>query len=732
MTRALLPLYSATLFLAALLLFLVEPMTGKLLLPLLGGAPAVWNGCMLFFQAMLLAGYAYAYLISRRLGLRPQFLLHGLLLLGAALVLPMSAGAIGIPPAEAWPVPWLLLALIRLIGLPFFVLAVTAPLLQRWFSLSGHPAAGDPYFLYAASNLGSFAALLGFPLLLEPMLTGHSQALGWSLGYGLMALLMGACGFAVLRRVPAASGAGGPTAAAPDAPVTSRDRLFWLLLSLVPSSLLLGVTSYISSDIAAVPLLWVLPLALYLLSFVVTFAHRPVIGRAAALKLQVFLLILVALPLADESLGLIRLPLHAAAFFATALVCHGELARRRPATSHLTEFYFWIALGGLLGGAFNALLAPVLFASVAEYPLMMAAACLLRPRQAASPGRGRWSELAIDLASPAALALLFLASLPTVDMKLDLTLKLAFIAGAALAGCVLLAAQGRPRALALGLAVMFFLPGLLGSGGTMLLQDRSFFGVMRVREAEAGRLFILMHGITGHGFAFRDPARRLEPLGYYHAEGPAGQVLRALPAADLDRVGIIGLGTGALACYARAGQDWTFYEIDPLVARIARDGRFFHFLSDCPAPPGIVLGDGRLSIARTADGSFDLLILDAFTSDAIPVHLLTREALALYLAKLRPGGRLLIHISNNSLDLLPVVAAGAAAVGAAGRYEGYFPANAQPGSFERMASVWVLLAREESALGFLDADRRWAPLPPAEAARAWTDDYSNIVGAIRW
>jgi hypothetical protein len=727
-----LPLYALTLFISASLLFFMEPMTAKMLLPFLGGAPAVWNTCVLFFQVSLLAGYAYAYASSRWLSSRIQLLAQLLLLAAGFLFLPTDLRTIGVPPVASWPVWWLVGALTATIGLPFFVLSATAPLLQRWFSHTGHPAASDPYFLYGASNLGSLIALLSFPVLIEPALTLSHQTLYWAVGYGLLALLTLACGYALVRAPAVVSQPQHPGHMASG--IAWKERAIWLALAFVPSSLLLGVTTYISTDIAAVPLLWVIPLALYLLSFVITFGRRTLPGRQWTLKLQLYLLILVSLPFVDQAASLLRFGANLACFFAIALVCHGELARRRPPVERLTEFYLWVSIGGVLGGIFNALLAPVIFPAVYEYPLMLALSCLLR-----WPETGRRTFAFRDLLWPAAMTLMLLAGIGMgvgvnfAEDHRDLFRQSVFVAICVAGALVLLSAQARPLALCLSLAALLFVPGILDMKAQTLAQERSFFGVLRVRLEDHGRFVTLLHGVIAHGAEFTDQPRWTEPISYYNLAGPVGQFFRAMPPERLHRVGAIGLGMGVLACYRHPGQSWTFYEIDPAVERVARDTRFFHFLSACGADSPVILGDARLSMQGVADGQFDLLILDAYSSDAIPVHLLTREALAIYLHKTAPDGIVLLHISNRYFRLLPIVSAIAHDVGAVGLYNAYSPPSVLAQEWENPSSLWVALAKQDSALAVLKAaGSAWQPLSADPSVRAWTDDYSDIFSAINW
>ncbi len=728
-----LPLYALTLGLSALLMFWVQPLYARLALPLLGGAPAVWITAMLFFQAALLAGYLYAHLSVHWLGLKRQSLLHGVLLVLAFVALPIALPDGWTPPAGAMPVGWQLGLMAVGVGLPFFAVAATAPLLQRWFAHAGHARSADPYFLYSASNIGSIAALIGYPLLFEPSLRLGEQGLAWTVGYHFLVLLIGLCGWVLWRRFVAdpPGVVGEELELSPD--ISWRRRGIWVLLAFAPSSLMLGVTLHLSTDVAAVPLLWVVPLALYLLSFVIVFARRPVLRHRWMVIFQVPALVLLAATMSwSHNLLWAELLIHLEAFFIAAMVCHGELAARRPAARHLTEFYLWMSVGGVLGGLFNALLAPVLFDSVLEYPLMVVLVALLRPWRA---GRGRLG-IALDLVLPGLLALLMWLSIGLGDGGYGIAISMAVFM-AAVGGALLLAWRGSPLRFALGLGVLIVMAplALKQQGLTALdasdtiLSERSFFGVSRVVAMELPlRAHVLVQGTTVHGAQRLDDGARKTPLTYYHADGPIGQVFQALPFWRFNRVGVVGLGAGAAACYARPGQEWTFYEIDPVVERIARDDRFFSFLADCAPEAKVVIGDARLSLQAAPDDTFDLLILDAFSSDAIPVHLLTAEAFAMYRRRLAPGGVIMAHISNRYLDLEPVLGRVTQETGLFGVIQYHEQGTSQP--MLRYPSIWVVMARSPDDIIELAPDRRWEPLRGANAP-LWTDDYVNILGALR-
>ena len=721
-------LYAATLFTSAFLLFWVEPLVAKMLLPRLGGAPAVWNTALMFFQTVLLAGYLYAHLLSQRVALRAQPWVHAAVILVAFTFLPLAIGTTA-PTSDDTPVLWLIERLAVCVGLPFFALSASAPLLQAWFARTAHRHAQDPYFLYGASNLGSFVALISFPLLLEPWLTVVDQSRLWMLLFLAFAALLTGCALWPARAALPGTAPALP-AAASRADASWGERLLWIALAFVPSSLLLGVTSFIATDVASAPLLWIAPLGLYLLSFVLTFSRRPIVpiswslaGQAAAISI-----VLLLLPRSAPSLALV-IAANLAAFFLTALVCHGALAARRPAATRLTEFYICMSFGGALGGIANALIAPVVFPAAYEYPIALLFACVLR--QAASPAswRLRWS----DVAAPLGLLAVVLATLGAWDLLTGSAPALQALGLILLPLSVFLfGGNGVRFALAVGSVLVPFMVAHNSPG--LLHQERSFFGVYRVRLDPGAPVIDLIDGTVLHGVEAIDPARWREELSYYHRAGPIGGYFAALRAASSQprRVGVIGLGTGALACYAQPAEDWTFYEIDPAVVRLARDTSYFHYLEQCGAGDRIVLGDARISLAREAQARYDLLILDAFSSDAIPMHLLTREALQLYLAKLGEHGTILLHISNVHLKLWPMLDALAQGLGLATRHQLFLPTPAQVADGAR-ASEWLALAREDVDLDFLDRTASgWKNEHPERDVPAWSDDFSNLLSVIRW
>src|SRR5216683_2820886 len=721
---AVLLLYALTLFAGATLLFVMQPMVGKMILPLLGGTPAVWSTCLVFFQAALLGGYAYAHASTTRLRPSRQALLHLIVLAVPLAVLPLAVNPRLLRGGEANPVLDVLTLLSVSVGLPFLVVSATAPLLQQWFTRTGHPAARDPYFLYAASNLGSMLALLGYPTLVEPRLPLQgpgwlTQTTLWSTGYGVLALLTALCaltlGWKPAGATPPAPPQGPDDAA--DAPTEPGPgwprRLHWIALAFVPSSLLLGATTYITTDLAAVPLLWVLPLAIYLLTFILAFGrwprvlHRVVVAITLPLVLLLIFLMVSALP---ERIWITVL-WHFGLLFVIALACHGALALDRPAPRHLTEFYLLISVGGVLGGLFNALLAPLVFSSLIEYPLVMVLARVLE-----------WSSARVgDWLDP-----------------IERPLNKLLIYGPPLGLAWLL--RRRPLHLGLALAAVLLVAGFVDARNSdQIRESRSFFGVLRIsRDRDERGYTELRHGTTLHGRQSLEPSRRAEPLSYYQRNGPIGQLFVELdrrPGAV--RMAVIGLGTGTLAAYARPADRVTFYEIDRLVRDVAFDPRYFTYAVDARdrgASLRMELGDARIRLDAVRrdrpEERYDVILVDAFTSDAIPVHLLTREALRLYFDMLGPRGIIALHISNRYLRLEPVVAN----LAEDGRYARLLQHGDTGDVRGGVEASWVLLARRPEDFGEMASDSRWtvATLDPEPRVGTWTDDFHNLLSVFKW
>jgi hypothetical protein len=766
---AVLLLYALTLFAGATLLFVMQPMVGKMILPLLGGTPAVWSTCMVFFQAALLGGYAYAHATTARLRPSRQALLHLIVLAVPLAVLPLAVNPGLLRGGEANPVLDVLTLLSVSVGLPFLVVSATAPLLQKWFTQTGHPAARDPYFLYAASNLGSMIALLGYPTLVEPRLPLQgpgwlTQTTLWSTGYGVLAVLTAGCALTLWWKPagagPAIAEAEEGTSAPPDP--DGRRRLHWIALAFVPSSLLLGATTYITTDLAAVPLLWVLPLAIYLLTFILAFGrwprrlHRGVVAITLPLVLAVIFLMVSALPARIW----ITVLWHFGLLFVIALACHGALALDRPAPRHLTEFYLLISVGGVLGGLFNALLAPLIFTSLIEYPLVMVLACVLLRAGGGGLGLGSGAGRAAGLVLlVAALALVLYSESATlrVDFSflarvlewssarvgdwldpIERPLNKLLIYGPPLGLAWLL--RRRPLHLGLALASVLLVAGFVDArNNDQIRQSRSFFGVLRIsRDRDAKGYTELRHGTTLHGRQSLEPSRRAEPLSYYQRKGPIGQLFDELdrrPGAV--RMAVIGLGTGTLAAYARPADRVTFYEIDRLVRDVAFDPRYFTYAADARdrgASLRMELGDARIRLDAVRrdrpEERYDVILVDAFSSDAIPVHLLTREALRLYFDMLGPRGIVALHISNRYLRLEPVVAN----LAEDGRYARLLQHGDTGDVRGGVEASWVLLARRPEDFGEMASDSRWtmASLDPEPRVGTWTDDFHNLLSVFKW
>jgi len=724
------PLFASTMFLSGFLLFLVEPMAAKMVLPILGGVPMVWNACVVFFQIAMLAGYGYAFGTARWLNVRHHVVLHAVVLALPAAVLPFMIQAGSVTPPEGNPLGWLLLLLAGSIGLPFFVLSTSASVFQHWLSRTDHPSARDPYFLYSASNLGCLLALASYPILVEPVFTLREQTRLWTIGYAEFVLLGGACAVFAWRRGAAGSLRAAAAADAGEltgAPVTALRRARWVALAFIPSSLMLAVTSYVSTDIAAVPLLWIVPLALYLLTFALAFGRHS--ARAGALARRTLPLLVV--PLALFMIAKVQAPLtaivllHLAAFAVVALNCHADLAGDRPAPSRLTEFYFWVSFGGMLGGLFNTLAAPLLFNSIVEYPLVLVLACLLF-RMSGTPVASR--RLAADVVVPLVVGGLTAGMLVALSARgASLGLQLT-----ALSVPALLTFAQRRQGIRFGFSVAALIFASLAFGNTgerVLYATRTFFGVYRVSEDRTGRYHALAHGTTLHGMQALAPERRGEALTYFHETGPFGQAWNALPRLASGReIAVVGLGVGSLATYARPAQHWTFFEIDPAIERIARTPRYFSFMEACGNRCQVVLGDARVSLNHVPEHTYDLLVLDAFSSDSIPMHLMTREAISLYLSRLTPDGVLVMHISNRHLRLAPVVARLAASQGLVAVQQIELTKPGWPEG--KTESHWIVMTRNKADLDVLSEDGRWSPLVASASTPLWTDDFSNILSVL--
>ena len=732
-------LYGIATLTASALLFAVQPMIGKMLLPYFGGTPGVWNTCMLFFQAMLLAGYAYAHLSTSRLGLQGQATLHGALAAAAVLVLPITFPVDRLPSDfGAWgPAPRLFGLLVASAGAPFFLIAATAPLLQRWFTLSGDRRARDPYFLYAASNTGNLLALAAYPLVIEPHSTLGRQNHLWAGGFVVSAVLTIACAGVVRAR-------GLREEASPVDPIEDADPidgskwLDWIVLAALPSSWLLAVTTYATTDLASMPLLWTIPLGIYLATYILAFGASGTWWKRGAEAAFPWLAAALVLVLSAGFVHAFWIPLHALTFFCGALLCHQRLAASRPAAGRLTSFYLAIALGGVLGSLFNAMIAPLLFDRMVEYPLAVFLTCLVCFRPLRSD-RGVVRELLV----PAAVFGLMLALTLVRDLG-DSPLGAASLTLAAGLGVLaVLRVRSRPLRFAMTLGAVLLAGGLAPEpGGRVIHRARNFFGALRVLYDPGAEVQRLLHGSTLHGQQSLEPSRRAEPSTYFTRSGPIGALFDSLdPALDRPgaRVAIVGLGTGTLACYAKTGQSWTYYEIDDAVVRVAEDDRYFTYLADARtrgAQVDVVEGDARLRIGEAPDGGYGLIVLDAFSSDAVPVHLLSREAIALYRRKLGPGGVLAFNLSNRYLDLDPLMDRQARDAGLVCRIRYDLDVTPEEKADGKQPSIWAVMAEREADIPGLADDPRWRRPRRRPGSTAWTDDYSDLASYLvlrpRW
>lgn len=732
------PLFLATLFLSASLMFASEPLIARMVLPILGGTPMVWNTCVVFFQTLLLCGYTYAHVIPAWLGSRRHTMVHAVLMAVPFAALPFTMPATSSPPVDGNPIVWLLLVLFGLVGLPFLLLSTSASVLQTWFSETDHPSAHDPYFLYASSNLGSLLALVSYPLIVEPTLRLRDQGRIWSIGYGAFVVLMYMCAAIAWHRRHAAIRQEPParirTTVADEGDATPTSwprRIKWASLAFVPSSLMLGVTTYLGADVVSVPLLWVVPLSLYLLTFVLAFGTRARSSSRNADRVLPWLVLPLAWLMLGDDLAVplwVLTPLHLAAFVAAALLCHTRLASDRPAPSSLTEFYFWIALGGMLGGLFNTLIAPAIFSSVVEYPLVLVLACLARSNSGSDAGVSRRPAAMFAVVA----AVVALTAVLVVGVRLLGASPAVRFASLALPVTMIWSQSWHPTRFALGVGALLFAGSMAGNADRhVLYAGRTFYGVYHVSLDASGRYRALTHGTTLHGMQAVDPLRQHEPLAYYYRTGPIGQAIGRLPhLSDTSQVAVVGLGVGSLASYARPGQRWTFYELDPAVERLARRTDYFTYLRDCGNRCRVILGDARVSLARAQPNQYDLIVLDAFSSDAIPVHLLTSEALSLYRSRLAPGGALAFHISNRHLSLGPVLARLASRHGWTALEQ-----NEQVSAQTRLndgksASDWVLMAEKPDDLGALVSDARWVAPVWSSSTPLWTDDFSSLFSVL--
>ncbi len=660
-------LYGGTIFLSAFLLFLIQPIFAKLILPWFGGSAAVWTTCLVFFQVALLAGYTYSYAIVRGLGIWRQVVLHAVLLIAALCLLPVIPAVHWKPNGAANPAVSILALLAAVLGLPYFLLSTTGPLLQAWFARAWPKS--QAYRLFALSNAGALLALCAYPVLIEPRVPTRAQAIWWSGGFAAFAVLCIACAWVAARAFQT------PASTRDSAlPPTRAQRLIWVALSAGGSMLLLATTNQLTQNVAAVPFLWILPLAIYLLTFILCFESTRWYRRELFLRFLAMTLGAVAYAIYDIQFSdaiLVAIPIFSAGLFFACMFCHGELSLRKPEGEHLTTFYLMIALGGALGAVFVGLIAPAVFSGIYELPVSMFFVAALALRLNWSSG---WSAR-------------LLWSVATVAMV-------------AVIGAQIQAYHTNVR-----------------------IVTRNFYGALRLMESPTVQT--LYHGTVKHGSEFLAPERRMWPTTYYGEPSGVGLALRFCCDGP-KHVGVVGLGAGTVSAYGQPGDRFRFYEINPTVISLAQ--KEFAFLRESRAHVDIELGDARLTLEAEAPQGFDVLVLDAFSGDAIPVHLLTKEAFALYLRHLKPSGIIAVHVSNQYLDLAPVVAQLAAFYG----YSAIAIRSPKDVARDLSSATWVLVTRNRDFLGRAEIVNAAEAIPPSPGLRLWTDDYNNLLQVMRW
>ncbi len=733
-------IFTATIFLSATLLFSVQPMFTKLILPLLGGASNVWNTAMVFFQAMLLGGYIYAHLVSKYLPVKAQIAVHACVTAAGFIFLPLAVPANIVLPESGMPTFWLLGLFGITVGLPFFALSANAPLLQRWFSLTDHRDAENPYFLYSASNAASLIILCAYPFIIEPNTRLGGQTFSWAIGYAALLGMLLLTAFALTRRLAPIT-----TSNSSEAVTTStgwKQKAFWVFLAFLPSSLMLGVTSYMTNNIASTPFLWIMPLALYLLTFVIVFASKSMVTANGLAKLFPWVVILGFVLIAPElshdfgafklSLNLppiLKIPLLLAVYFLIALYCHAILVEKRPAVSGLTEFYILMSVGGVLGGIFNALIAPVIFSAVYEFILVLAMVLFLRPSGIEMPEAGDkpWRLLVIGSLAAAFNAAVLLGAGSTTTYVVFITVAIVTVS------CIRfdfhrLIKIGTFAALAI-IAVVF---DLFGSDG--LYKDRSFYSLLSVRAEDSahGKVHKFVHGNTVHNFQLRDPDLMHVPTSYYIEGGSihsSVEVLRQTLGGNID-VAVIGLGAGAMVCYEQPGENWIYFEIDPAVVELARNTKYFSYIETCAPEADIRTGDARQKLNDVPMGSLDMIVVDAFSSNSIPAHLVTREALDLYRSRMTPDGLVFFHTSNKMLDVTSVVSRLSEDAGITARYIDIseFPNN--PYAEHGSRGTGILMGPDAMMKKVTGGDDRFQSWAASRHVKVWTDDYSSVLGTL--
>lgn len=717
-------LFALTIFTSASLLFVIQPMFARMALPLLGGAPSVWNTALVFYQTVLLLGYGYSHLLTKYFKPRQQVLIHCGLLLTPLVVLPIAIPPGWQAPTTDFPIAWLLSLFAVALGLPFFVVSASSPLLQAWFGTSEQNR--NPYVLYAMSNVGSMLALLAYPLLIEPNTSLQLQSSGWRWGYLLLIVLFIGCGIRVWQRGPQAIASQNIQ---PSQSITWQRRIKWIAWSAVPSSLLVSVTTFITTDIVAMPLLWVIPLALYLLTFIFVFANKIIIPKAALIWLMPILVMLIILTMIAEANSpiMMLLILHLMSLFVVTMVLHQQLADDRPEPQKLTEFYLLMSLGGVIGGIFNGLIAPLIFNAVWEYPLMLCLALMLAPWRKPKPvNRQEWLRM-LQFPGLVVIITIFLVLLIKAFNYHGQTIGYGILFSVAM---VVAYSQSRnPLVFGLSVGGFFAMVSIIGfSQSRVVYQERSFFGVNRIVNAE-DRFHLLIHGTTVHGMQFLDPALSKRPLTYYNLNGPLNEIFQIVNQQPTTKtIGVVGLGGGATACYAQAQDTWKYFEIDPVVIELAQNPAYFSYLSQCTPQAPVIVGDARISLAHEPQ-PFDVLIMDAYSSDAIPTHLITVEAIELYLSKLKADGIIAFHISNRYLNLEPVLHDLAADLGLLALIHEYTTDESvvEQGNAD---TKWVIFTKNQTVYQQFIDRYQWRTLRDRPNDRLWTDDYSSIITTL--
>jgi SAM-dependent methyltransferase len=757
-------LASLTMALGAANLFALQPMIGKLLAPWLGSAPAVWTTCLLFFQVVLLVGYVYVHWLTQSMEVKHQLLLHGVIILLSLIALPLALPGFMTSniPADGFHAYWIFATLVITVGAPAFVLATTAPLVQAWFGRTTHRLAANPYPLYIASNAGSLIGLVSYPFILEPNLTLTLQRKLWSGSWIIYSLLLGSVALICWRHLKVTFPPTDTSISDPEEAIAGREGRFlgmrtlrWVALSFVPSSMLLGVTNHMTTDIAAMPMLWTIPLAIYLFSWTVSFSDYAS-GLHRCMKwIAPMAVIAAAFVWAAEFRGHFRwvLSIHMAALLTACWALHRRLYETRPETSHLTNFYIAIALGGALGGIFNAIVAPLIFSGFAEYPLALVASLLLLPGGMQKPGDSVrvnkslsmiWQQALLMILAVICAAALSKYVYQSIRWQLWNTQSFASRIGwtteqvekwaefmIPLIPALLLVGRPKFQAAAIGSALLVGV--CINMSNNILIRERSFFGVLTVREyRNNGHKHSLIHGGILHGEQwFTGPADRFEARSYYHKDGPLGDVMDIMAQKkETFSIAAIGLGTGSIAAYGQPNRPITFFEIDSKVEAIARNPKYFTYLTDClqrGGPIEVRIGDARVMMSKATE-SFDVIVVDAFSSDSIPLHLITREAIDGWFRCLQSDGVLAFHISNRYVDLTPVLANAAESMGVSAFASVDNHGDAPSG---RSGSSWLVLIADPKMICEYEMREDWHPPATRPELPVWTDDFASVLPVLR-